>query len=177
MNDWERIPYQNVGTQPAAEVYDPQGLIYPGLYAPSDYDMLKILADIHARPNPQVELGPIDASCALIMCDLRQPDQPIVYASPSFLYLTGYTLAEVLGKNCRFLQAPGGKVKPKSTRKYVDKDTVKRMRKAVEKNTELQIEVVNFKKNGEQFNNFLTMIPVCVSSDTFDHCVGFQCAV
>ena len=111
------------------------------------------------------------------MCDLRQPDQPIVYASPSFLHLTGYSLAEVMGKNCRFLQAPGGKVKPKSTRKYVDKDTVKKMRKAVEKNTELQIEVVNFKKNGEQFNNFLTMIPVCVHSDTFDYCVGFQCAL
>lgn len=33
-------------------------------------------------------------------------DVPIVYASPGFLKLTGYEMAEVLGRNCRFLQGP-----------------------------------------------------------------------
>ena len=32
---------------------------------------------------------------------------PIVYASPGFYELTGYSKAEVLGRNCRFLQGPG----------------------------------------------------------------------
>ena len=32
---------------------------------------------------------------------------PIVYASPQFCAMTGYSLKEVLGRNCRFLQGAG----------------------------------------------------------------------
>jgi PAS domain-containing protein len=32
------------------------------------------------------------------------PDNPIVYASPDFVQMTGYDLHSVLGHNCRFLQ-------------------------------------------------------------------------
>lgn len=128
-----------------------------------------------SRPNPQVDLGPVDTSCALIMCDLKQKDQPIVYASDAFLYMTGYNSAEVLGRNCRFLQSPDGVVKPKSTRKYVDPTTIKRMRKAIDKNAEVQVEVVNFKKNGQRFVNLLTMIPVRDETGEYRFSMGFQC--
>lgn len=33
-------------------------------------------------------------------------DSPIVYVSPGFLHLTGYSREECIGKNCRFLQGP-----------------------------------------------------------------------
>jgi len=135
--------------------------------------MMTILVGIHSRPNPQVYLGPVDTNCPLVLCDLTQADQPIVYVSSGFCLMTGYTPEEVKGKNCRFLQAPGGKVKPKSTRKYVDKDCIAQMRKAVEKGAEVQLEVTNFKKNGERFINILTMIPVMYQGRL--HCVGFQC--
>lgn len=167
-------------------------VIYPGLYAPSGFDMMSILVRIlsspmsynglltsfiqvrvMSRPNPIVELGPIDASCALIMCDLQQHDCPIVYASDPFMELTGYSQSEAIGRNCRFLQAPGGKVRPKSTRKYVDKDLIKKMRRAVEINNEISVEVTNFKKNGQKFVNLLTMIPVCWESPTPRYSVGF----
>lgn len=172
MNPWEVTPYEYAQD---GQVDTQAQLIYPGLYSTSSYDMLSILVQIFQRPNPQVELGPVDCSCPLIMCDLMQPDQPIVYVSDAFFYLTGYSAADALGKNCRFMQAPAseGKVKPRSVRKHVDKDTLKRMRKAVDKKTELQIEVVNFKKNGARFVNLLTMIPVNVNGR--DYCVGFQC--
>ena len=103
---------------------------------------------------------------------MTQPDQPIVYASPGFSDMTGYTSSEVIGLNCRFLQAPGGQVKPKSTRRFVEKDTIRKMRKALEKRSEIQLQVVNFKKDGQKFDNVLTMIPVTV--DGRQHCVGFQ---
>ena len=32
---------------------------------------------------------------------------PIVYASPGFYELTGFSRNEVVGRNCRFLQGPG----------------------------------------------------------------------
>lgn len=63
-------------------------------------------AAIHTRPNPTVPLGPVDASCALVIADLAQPDHPILYTSQPFTALTGYSAREALGRNCRFLQAP-----------------------------------------------------------------------
>ncbi len=32
------------------------------------------------------------------------PDNPIIYASTGFYEMCGYSRAEVLGRNCRFLQ-------------------------------------------------------------------------
>nr|APD28468.1 N564-VVD fusion protein [Expression vector paT7P-1] len=145
------------------------------LYAPGGYDIMGYLIQIMNRPNPQVELGPVDTSCALILCDLKQKDTPIVYASEAFLYMTGYSNAEVLGRNCRFLQSPDGMVKPKSTRKYVDSNTINTMRKAIDRNAEVQVEVVNFKKNGQRFVNFLTMIPVRDETGEYRYSMGFQC--
>ncbi|KAH9907420.1 putative vivid protein [Xylariomycetidae sp. FL2044] len=149
-------------------------IIYPGLYAPSGFDMMSILIRVMTRPSPIIELGPIDASCALIMCDLQQEDCPVVYANEPFTLLTGYTQSEIIGKNCRFLQAPDGRVKRSSTRKYLEKELIKKMRRAVESNKELAIEVTNFKKNGQRFTNLLAMVPVFWDSPTPRYCVGFQ---
>ncbi len=99
---------------------------------------------------------------------------PIVYASEPFLALTGYSLAEILGRNCRFLQAPGGDVSKNSPRQYVDKEVLRKMRRAVEKNTELQVEVTNFKKNGVAFQNLLAMVPIPWDSQDYRYSVGFQ---
>ncbi|KAI8965060.1 putative vivid protein [Daldinia sp. FL1419] len=185
MNPWEEsaLQYRYADSStftrvPASIAMDPKdtahdGIIYPGLYAPSGFDIMSILIRVMTRPNPIIELGPIDASCALVMCDLQQPDHPIVYTSDPFTQLTGYSHSEVIGRNCRFLQAPGGKVRKQSTRKYVGKDVLKNMQRAVEVNGEIAVEVVNFKKSGERFVNLLTMIPVCWDSQTPRYSVGF----
>ncbi|OTB09596.1 hypothetical protein M426DRAFT_316146 [Hypoxylon sp. CI-4A] len=148
-------------------------IIYPGLYAPSGFDIMSILIRVMTRSNPVIDLGPIDASCALVMCDLHQQDSPIVYVSDPFVELTGYSQSEIMGKNCRFLQAPGGKVRKQSTRKHINKDIVKKMRWAVESNNEMAVEVTNFKKDGQKFTNLLTMIPVYWDSSTPRYSVGF----
>ncbi|TEA18925.1 White collar 1 protein [Colletotrichum sidae] len=157
--------------QPSAAA-DP--VMYPGLYCPSGFDMMSILLRVAGRPNPKVTLGSIDCSVALLLCDLEQPDTPIVYASEHFSILTGYSNKEIMGKNCRFLQAPGGKVRKESARKHVDKHSVRTMKKAVVENDEVQLEVVNFKKDGTPFVNILTMIPVRWDSPHFRYSVGFQ---
>lgn len=35
------------------------------------------------------------------MCCARETDMPIVYASESFLDMTGYKPEEIIGRNCR----------------------------------------------------------------------------
>lgn len=154
-------------------VSDP--LIYPGLYCPSGLDMMTVLFRIYARPNPQINLGAIDCSVALIVCDLTLPDQPIVYASDPFLDMTGFCMAEIRGRNCRFLQAPGGAVKPRSSRQYVDRTTVQGMRDAIKANREHQTTITNFRKDGRAFVNILTLIPIQWDSPEYRYSVGFQC--
>ena len=41
----------------------------------------------------------------LVIADARLPDMPLIYVNPAFERLTGYRANEVVGHNCRFLQA------------------------------------------------------------------------
>lgn len=177
LNSWEVAAMNAAESSQAASDYSQQDpLIYPGLYSTSGFNMLDILFRVTARPNPQVDLGAVDASCAMVLCDLTQPDAPIVYASEPFTELTGYSAAEAVGRNCRFLQAPPGRspVKQGSARRHVPKDLVGRMRLSVERNAELQLEVPNFRKDGSAFTNILTIIPISWdNSGVYHYSVGF----
>ncbi|PFH56403.1 hypothetical protein XA68_16553 [Ophiocordyceps unilateralis] len=82
-------------------------LIFPGLYSGTGFDLMSLLLRIISRPSPQIELGAVDCSVALVVCDLDLPDAPIIYASDSFCDMTGYSKAEIIGRNCRFLQYSG----------------------------------------------------------------------
>lgn len=128
---------------------------------------------IYNRPNPQVEIGAVDASCALILCDLTQVDSPIIYASEPFTALTGYSKHEVLGRNCRFLQAPpDATTSPRKS--TADKAALREIRHAVSHNRECQVEITNYRKDGSRFLNYLTIIPVRWNSTEFNYSVGLQ---
>lgn len=60
------------------------------VYSASGYDVLSILSRVMSRPNPTIQLGPVDFACAFVIVDVRRHDCPIVYASPTFCHLTGY---------------------------------------------------------------------------------------
>jgi PAS domain-containing protein len=80
------------------------GAVMPGLYSTSGFDMLGVLARVASRSNPKIVLGPVDLTCSFTVVDIKRYDHPIVYASPTFLRLTGYDQNEIIGRNCRFLQ-------------------------------------------------------------------------
>ena len=44
------------------------------------------------------------SSDGVLIADMRARGQPIVHVNPAFESITGYAAAEVLGKNCRYLQ-------------------------------------------------------------------------
>ena len=46
------------------------------------------------------------AAEGITIADARLPDQPLIYANEGFERMTGYTVDDVLGRNCRFLQGP-----------------------------------------------------------------------
>lgn len=105
--------------------------------------------DILLRPNPQINLGPIDMSCSFLVTDARQYDCPIVYCSPNFETLTGYRNSEILGRNCRFLQAPDGQVTGGSRRQYTDNLAVYHLKSYLLQCKEHQASIINYRKGGQ----------------------------
>lgn len=86
----------------------------------------------------------------IVITDARQRDNPIVLANQAFLDLTGYPDAEVIGRNCRFLQGP------ETSREAID-----RLRVATARGESLTIELLNYRKDGSKFWNQLYISPVC----------------
>lgn len=103
------------------------------------------------------------AAGGLIICDAQQPDLPIVYASPSFETLTGYSAAEVMGKNCRFLQG--------EERNQLGTEDI---RNAVANGTSCKVLMHNYRKNGQPFWNELTISPLVNDEGIVTHYVGTQ---
>lgn len=77
-----------------------------------------------------------------VLSDPRLPDNPIVFATPGFYKLTGYSQEQVLGRNCRFLQGPG--TNPK---------TVDIIRKAIATGADCTVCILNYKADGTPFWN------------------------
>lgn len=129
---------------------------------------------VATRPNPEINIGSVDLSCAFVVCDAEKDDFPIVYCSDNFERLTGYTRHMILGRNCRFLQSPDGNVEPGIKRKYVDDDSVLYLKNMVNLRREAQISLINYRRGGQPFMNLLTMIPISWDTDQVKFFVGFQ---
>ncbi|KAL8952022.1 MAG: hypothetical protein Q9222_002041 [Ikaeria aurantiellina] len=147
---------------------------YKNVYSSSGFDMLGVLMRVAARPKPQINIGAVDMSCAFVVCDVTQHDIPIVYCSDIFERLTGYTKHEILGRNCRFLQAPDGKIQAGIKRKYVDDESVWSIKTMITGRQEMQTSIINYRKGGQPFMNLLTMIPITWDSEEIKYYVGFQ---
>eukprot|EP00752_Nemacystus_decipiens_P002221 g2108.t2 len=74
--------------------------------------------------------------------DPSMPDNPIVYASQGFLTLTGYTIQNVIGRNCRFLQGPG-----------TDPRAIDIIRRGVLEGRDTSVCLMNYKADGTPFWN------------------------
>jgi PAS domain-containing protein len=133
---------------------------FKNAYSSSGFDMLGVLMRVATRPNPQIDIGSVDLSCAFVVCDADMDDIPIVYCSENFERLTGYTRHMILGRNCRFLQSPDGKVEAGIKRNYVDDDSVLYLKNTISAATEAQISLINYRRGGQPFMNLLTMIPI-----------------
>lgn len=129
---------------------------------------------VATRPNPEINIGSVDLSCAFVVCDAEKDDFPIVYISENFERLTGYTKHMILGRNCRFLQSPDGNVAPGVKRKYVDDDSVLYLKNMINLRREAQISLINYRRGGQPFMNLLTMIPITWDSENVKFFVGFQ---
>ena len=97
------------------------------------------------------------------LADPDLPDMPIVYANEAFEKITGYTREEVIGRNCRFLQG--------SSR---DEEAHAKIRKAIEECQPIEINLKNYKKNGDLFYNHLALTPLFDREGNLIYYLGIQ---
>jgi PAS domain S-box-containing protein len=144
------------------------------IYSKTGFDMIRALYYVATRPNPEIQLGAVDLSCAFVVCDVTLNDCPIIYVSDNFQNLTGYSRHDILGQNCRFLQAPDGKVEAGTKREFVANEAVYNLKEKVQERKECQQSLINYRKGGKPFLNLLTMIPIPWETKEMRYFIGFQ---
>lgn len=73
------------------------------------------------------------------------------------LLVLSYTNAEIVGRNCRFLQSPTGEVRQGEKRKYTDGAAAYHLRSHLVLGKESQASLINYAKGGRPFINLVTM--------------------
>ncbi|MGC1203705.1 MAG: PAS domain S-box protein [Flavobacteriaceae bacterium] len=103
------------------------------------------------------------AENGIIITDALKQDNPIIYFNDSFKRLTGYSDAEILNHNCRFLQG-----------KDRDQKQLQDLRDAIKKGESCQATIRNYKKDGTLFWNDLYIFPITNSRGIVTNFIGIQ---
>jgi len=99
----------------------------------------------------------------VVVTDMTNPSQPIIYANPGFERITGYAVADVYGLNCGFLQRDDHK-----------QTGLAELREAIREGRECQVILRNYRKDGSLFWNELSISPVRDNDGRVTHYVGVQ---
>ena len=99
----------------------------------------------------------------ITLADPDIEDMPIVYANKSFETMTGYAQEEIIGRNCRFLQGEDR-----------DQDARFRLRESIDERLPGEVDIRNYKKNGELFYNHLVLTPLFDDKGQLLYYLGVQ---
>ena len=102
-------------------------------------------------------------SVGTVIADARLPGFPIVDVNPAFELITGYSLAEAQGRSCRFLQGPD-----------TDKVSIQQIRDGLVKQQEVNVLLLNYRRDGKPFWNELRIMPIRDKFDVVSHYVALQ---
>jgi PAS domain S-box-containing protein len=94
---------------------------------------------------------------------LEEPGPRIMYVNEAFAKMTGYSLEEMVGKSPRFLQGP-----------KTDRKVLNQIRAALAAKQPIQVELINYRKDGSEFWVEMSITPVPDSSGNYTHFVGIQ---
>jgi PAS domain S-box-containing protein len=149
-------------------------------YVPGDTDPEAVVGTVLDRaPGPAAGDGGTVGRAEEISFDLKEraldaapvgitmtnpalEDNPLVYVNESFEEMTGYDEAEVLGRNCRFLQGDD-----------TEEDAVAEIAEAVDEDRPVTVELKNYTADGDPFWNRLNVAPIRRDGEV-THYVGFQ---
>ena len=103
------------------------------------------------------------AQVAMVVTNPHIEDNPIVYVNQAFTRCTGYARSASIGRNCRFLQG-----------EKTSKQDVDHLRRGIEANETVAVDILNYRANGEPFMNRLIVAPIADDTGEARYFVGIQ---
>jgi hypothetical protein len=103
---------------------------------------------------------------ATVVSDPTRADNPLIAVNAAFCALTGYTEAEVIGRNCRFLRGPD-----------TENGQTEKLRSAVYGQHPALAELINYRKDGSPFRNAVIIAPLFDEEGELELFVGSQIEV
>ncbi|XP_056170082.1 phototropin-2 isoform X1 [Syzygium oleosum] len=149
------------GKQELQQSIEPEVLVTKDLESRDSWDHTDRERDIRQGFDLATTLERIEKN--FVITDPRLPDNPIIFASDSFLELTEYTREEILGRNCRFLQGP-----------ETDQATVSKIRDAIREQREITVQLINYTKSGKKFWNLFHLQPMRDQKGELQYFIGVQ---
>jgi PAS domain S-box-containing protein len=99
----------------------------------------------------------------IVFSDATRPDNPLVFVNDGFELITGYSLADVLGRNCNFLKGPN-----------TGPAALAEMRAAIAEGKSCNVVLENYRKDGTMFWNSVLITPLRDRSGNVVNFVGIQ---
>jgi diguanylate cyclase (GGDEF)-like protein/PAS domain S-box-containing protein len=110
-------------------------------------------------PHPQLFKTLAEASPdGMVICERRNGDWPAIFANAAMEKLTGYDAAEFMGRSLRFLQGEDR-----------DQDGLLRLRGALSEGTACRTILRNYRRDGTQFLNEVTLVPLRGANEQVTH--------
>ena len=97
----------------------------------------------------------------VVLVDAQDPERPVIYVNPGFEALTGYSAAELIGRNLRFLQGDDR-----------EQDGRHRLREALKVGESCRVLLRNYRKDGTVFWNEMTILPLLDAEGRVTHFAG-----
>ena len=92
-----------------------------------------------------ITLSPI----AMVISNPRRADNPIELVNAAFCDLTGYSEAEIIGRNCRFL-----------TGELTDAAATEQIRSGIRASRPVLVDILNYRRDGSAFRNGVMITPL-----------------
>lgn len=126
---------------------------------------LERLQDAHvaARENALLHTAVRTAPHGIMVVDMEQADQPLVFVNEAFETITGYPRAEALGRNCRFLQQG-----------LLSQPATEEIRQTLQAGTAGHVKLYNRRKDGALFVNELNLAPFRDRHGRLTHYLGIM---
>ena len=103
------------------------------------------------------------AQVSMVLTNPHLEDNPIVYVNQAFTRVTGYARTACIGRNCRFLQGEN-----------TSKSDVDKLRIGIEAQQPVTVDLLNFRANGEPFENRLIVAPITGDDGNVMYFIGIQ---
>lgn len=132
-------------------------------FRPMRWPVLSQAASPSAIPPAAAALALEHCSDGVLIADMRVRSQPIVQVNPAFELITGYTAAEAVGKNCRYLQGSDC-LQPE----------IAEIRTALREGRACSVTLRNYRRDGTMFRNALRLVPFRDGAGHVTHFAGLM---